>query len=61
MKGKTRKETIYKIMEDKLEKLEMELYQKLCSSCPNSKKCHEDCEYCDDFYANLEYESNKDN
>lgn len=31
------------------EELELKIYEKMCKSCPYAKKCHEECEYCDEF------------
>ena len=30
------------------------VYDKMCMSCPNAKKCHEKCESCDEFYEEVE-------
>lgn len=29
------------------------LYEQLCQSCPNAKKCHDECENCDEFNERL--------
>lgn len=34
--------------------LEYQLYKAMCSSCPNARKCHEECEPCDEFQDELE-------
>ena len=34
--------------------IEMQLYSEMCANCPYAKKCHEDCENCDDFEEELE-------
>ena len=31
------------------EDLEMKIYQMLCSNCPNARKCHEQCETCEEY------------
>lgn len=41
------------------EKIEFEVYKKMCSSCPNAKKCHEECEYCDEFVDEYERQARK--
>ena len=30
------------------------VYDKMCMRCPNAKKCHEECESCDEFYEEVE-------
>lgn len=37
-------------MKNDLEEL---LYDKLCHNCPRAKKCHDECEHCDDFWEQL--------
>jgi hypothetical protein len=29
--------------------VEQEVYSRMCSSCPNARRCHEDCETCDSY------------
>ena len=36
------------------EEIEMLLSERLCKSCPNAKKCHDECEYCDEFLDQFE-------
>lgn len=36
------------------ERLEQIAYEKMCFACPNAKKCHEECENCDDFENEVE-------
>lgn len=36
------------------ERLEQIAYEKMCFACPNAKKCHEECEFCDDFENEVE-------
>lgn len=36
------------------EDLEYELYKRMCGSCPNAKRCHEECENCDEYEEELE-------
>ena len=31
-----------------------ELYKIMCASCPNAKKCHEECVECDEYQDELE-------
>lgn len=31
------------------EDLEYQLYRLMCGSCPNAKKCHEECETCEEY------------
>ena len=31
------------------EDLEYQVYKRLCSQCPNAKKCHEECETCEEY------------
>lgn len=33
---------------------EKKLWEILCANCENSKKCHDSCEYCDEFLEKLE-------
>ena len=33
--------------------LETLVYEKMCSNCPSAKKCHEQCDFCDDYYDEL--------
>lgn len=35
-------------------KIEQIVYDKMCFACPNAKKCHEECEFCDDFENEVE-------
>ena len=30
------------------------VYDKMCMYCPNAKKCHEECESCDEFYEEVD-------
>lgn len=34
--------------------LRYELYENLCSNCPQARRCHEECEECDYFIEKLE-------
>ena len=34
--------------------LAMELYWHMCRECPNARKCHEECETCDEYEEELE-------
>lgn len=36
------------------DELEARVYKELCSSCPHSKKCHDECTTCEDFQKTLE-------
>lgn len=36
-----------------------ELYEKMCRACPYAKKCHEECEECEQFTTILEKENPK--
>lgn len=38
----------------KYEDTKFKIYQKLCCGCPNEKRCHEECEHCDEYYEELE-------
>lgn len=38
----------------KRERLEQVVYEKMCFACPNARKCHENCEFCDDFENEVE-------
>ena len=31
-----------------------ELYKRMCASCPNARKCHEECVECDEYQDELE-------
>jgi hypothetical protein len=31
------------------EDIEMALYKRMCRSCPNARKCHEECETCEEY------------
>lgn len=31
------------------DKIEMEIYHRMCGSCPNAKWCHEECETCEEY------------
>ena len=37
-----------------LDKLEDKLYSLMCWNCPNAKKCHDECETCEEFDKELE-------
>ena len=39
--------------------IEERLFEELCEGCYRAKKCHETCDYCDNFLKELE--SNKEN
>ena len=41
-----------------LDDLEFLLYQRMCHQCPNARKCHDDCDYCDEFLQSLDALSN---
>ena len=32
-----------------LKDIEMTLYTEMCRACPNARKCHEECETCEEF------------
>ena len=36
------------------EEIYSELYSKMCTNCQYAKKCHEECEECDDFLGAYE-------
>ena len=44
-----------------LEDLEYQIYQRMCSHCPNQKRCHDDCDYCDEFLETMQAETGLDN
>ena len=31
------------------ERIEMEIYHRMCGSCQNAKHCHEECETCEEY------------
>lgn len=33
--------------------LEMRVYQLMCAGCEYERKCHEECEHCDEYYDKL--------
>ena len=39
--------------------LEQVLYNEMCSTCRSAKKCHEECETCEEYEEELEKELNK--
>ena len=41
------------------EDLEMKIYELMCNRCPNAHICHEECEYCDDFYEEYDKEEGR--
>ena len=41
-------------MDKKLEQLEDKLYWVMCRNCPNARKCHEECETCEEFDKELD-------
>lgn len=41
-----------------LKDIEMTLYMEMCRACPNSRKCHEECENCEDYDNELEKRRN---
>lgn len=47
--------TRYQINDKDLDRIEMEVYMRMCASCPRSKFCHEECETCENFDKELEY------
>ena len=36
------------------EDIEYKLYKMMCSDCPNAKKCHEECDTCEEYDEELE-------
>ena len=44
--------TLDRLLGQKLDKK----VDRLCMNCPNAKKCHEECEYCEKFERELENE-----
>lgn len=30
------------------------IYARMCKSCPNAKKCHEECETCEEYEEEVE-------
>lgn len=39
--------------------IETYLYEKLCRGCPCEKRCHENAEYCDNYFEELDKEVNE--
>ena len=37
--------------------IEEKIYAMLCRGCPNEKRCHDECDHCDDYYEVLENEN----
>lgn len=45
---------------DKLrDKIEQDLYCEMCRCCPRAKKCHEECENCEEYETELEKQLKK--
>ena len=43
------------------EDLEYQVYKRLCSHCPNQKRCHDECETCEQYDQELKGEQNGNN
>lgn len=39
---------------------ELSIYERLCEGCPSEKRCHEECEYCDEYEEALNEEEKKE-
>lgn len=39
--------------------IEEMIYARLCRGCPNEKRCHDDCEYCDEYLEEIEKHDNE--
>ena len=51
-----RESKVYKT-EAKRYQLEQQVYNTMCSSCPNAKQCHDDCVTCDEYEEAMENEN----
>ena len=38
------------------EEIKWNVYKEMCCGCPNAKRCHDECEECDDYYENVNKE-----
>ena len=36
------------------EDIEMMVYRLMCSDCPNARRCHEECENCEEYEEEVE-------
>lgn len=46
-------------IEELREMIEDNLHWEMCRCCPNAKKCHEECDNCDDYEDKLEKQLRK--
>ena len=37
-----------------MEEAEEVIYNKLCRGCPKEKRCHDDCEHCEEYLEEVE-------